>query len=542
MKKFLLSIACALVSVMGMAQTKTYTDALVVSINGTSTEPQNANVLLTDNGDGTYKFALKNFILWSDGEPMPVGNIEVDGLNMNQGASYKSFDLTRSITVGPGDEGFELEYEGEMVPLGADDWAGPALGELPVTLKGKFNDDKMYVNIDIYFAMLDQNIHVEFGSDDFNTKTYTDALVVTINGTSTEPQNANVLLTDNGDGTYKFALKNFILWSEGEPMPVGNIEVDGMNMDQAASYKSFDLTRTITVGPGDEGFELEYEGEMVPLGSDDWAGPALGELPVTLKGKFDDNKMYVNIDLYFAMLDQNIHVEFGSDTFKNTYTVNFEVEGNTVATETVEEGASVTAPEVEEREGYTFAWGEIPAAITEDVTIKGTYTVNTYTVTYTIDGEVVGTATVAYGEKVPAGEYTEREGYTFAWGEAPEAMPAHDVTVAGTYTANHYTVTYKVGDEVIATYDVVYGEAMPAAPEYTPESDDRYTRTLAGWDGESCETVPAHDVVYTAIINVVDAINAVSADETGVIYDINGRRVSRIQRGVYIVNGKKYIK
>lgn len=526
MKKFLLSIACALVSVMGMAQTKTYTDKLYVTINDAVSGPFNANVLVTDNLNGTINFALKNFMLTTeDGDVMPVGNISVENLPLTVAEKGpNSFGFNGIINIVDGDD---PNY---------DEWLGPMLGDVPVVLRGKLTDNKLYVSIDIDMQeALGQTIYVKFGDDDFNSVAYVDDLYVTINDAVSGPFKASVIVSDNGNETINFALKNFMLTTEdGDVMPVGNISVENLPLAVAAKGPStFSFNGVINIADGDD---PNY---------DEWLGPMLGDVPLVLTGKMTDDKLYVSIDIDMQeALGQTIYVKFGTDDFvvpPTIYTVTFIVEDK-VTTVEVEEGASVTAPEVEEREGYTFAWGEIPAAITEDVTIKGTYTVNTYTVTYTIDGEVAGTATVAYGEKVPAGEYTEREGYTFAWGEAPETMPAHDVTVAGTYTANHYTVTYKVGDEVIATYDVVYGEAMPAAPEYTPESDDRYTRTLAGWDGESCETVPAHDVVYTAIINVVDAINAVSADETGVIYDINGRRVSNVQRGVYIVNGKKFIK
>ncbi len=492
MKKFLLMmLAFCLVPVMGMAETKTYTDNLVVTINGQTSDPQQATVNLVDNGDATYSFVLKNFVLWMEGEPMPVGNIEVNGMTLIEENSYRSFTHTQTITIGPGDEGFQMEVGGELYTLTADEWAGPMLGEIPVSLNGKANEEKMFVGIDIWFEPLQQNIHVEFGSDDFSnvvkeTKTYTDNLVVTINGQTSDPQQATVNLVDNGDATYSFVLKNFVLWMEGEPMPVGNIEVNGMTLIEENSYRSFTHTQTITIGPGDEGFQMEVGGELYTLTADEWAGPMLGEIPVSLNGKANEEKMFVGIDIWFEPLQQNIHVEFGSDdnfvVAPPTYTLTFLVEGDTIQTVDLMEDDAIEYPQVEEREGYTFAW----------------------------DKELT-------------------------------AMPAEATTITGTFTANIYKVTYMDGETVVASYEVAYGESLPEAPVYNRENDQEFTYTFEGWQGDVFTTMPAHDVVYTAIIkSTPTAIDAILASDGQLkVYDLQGRRVERPAKGIYVINGKK---
>ena len=183
------------------------------------------------------------------------------------------------------------------------------------------------------------------------------------------------------------------------------------------------------------------------------------------------------------------------------------------------------------------------AALLMALQIKGGYTVNTYTVNYYVNGNLVHTETVEFGAAVSAFVYEQQEGYTFSgWDEVPATMPARDVEVKATETVNTYKVTYMANGEVVATYEVAYGEAMPAAPEYKVESDDRYTRTFEGWEGEELTTMPAHDVTYTANINIVDAIHTVAASKDGAIYDAQGRRVSVARTGLYIINGKKVLK
>ncbi len=319
------------------------------------------------------------------------------------------------------------------------------------------------------------------------TKTYTDNLVVTVDGTSTEPQAANVLLTDNGDGTHSFALKNFIMELAGDIMPVGNIKLDGLVLTKEGSLSTFTTDQIINVLPGDPGTTINVDGEDYELTEEDWAGPMLGDIPVQLSGKVNDDKVYVMIDINMVSLGQIIHVDFGTDDFPAapvTYALTFVVDGETISSAELEAGAAVVYPVVAEKEGYTFAW----------------------------EGETVAT------------------------------MPEEAVTIKGGYTVNTYKVTYMAEGEVVATFEVAYGEAMPAAPEYKVESDERYTRTFEGWEGEELTTMPAHDVTYTANINIVDAINAVATSKGGVIYDAQGRCVSATRRGLYIINGKKVLK
>ena len=70
----------------------------------------------------------------------------------------------------------------------------------------------------------------------------------------------------------------------------------------------------------------------------------------------------------------------------------------------------------------------------EDVIVTGSFTVNQYTITYMIDNEVYMTDKVDYGSTITPPSAPAREGYDFAWGDYPETMPAHDITIYGTYT------------------------------------------------------------------------------------------------------------
>ena len=285
MKKFLLTMFMAVTTAVAMANT--YTDNLIVTIDGESTEPQETTIFVEQNANGTYKLALNNFVL---GEDIMVGNIVLDGITTTESNGIKSFQTTQEIyiTAGEGNE---------------EDWFGPMLGAIPVSLTGKMDAEKLYCTIDIDMSeMLEQVINVVFGSDDFATNNnaieYTDNLVVTIDGESTEPQETTIFVEQNANGTYKLALNNFVL---GGMIQVGNIVLDDITTTESNGIKSFQTTQEIyiTAGEGNE---------------EDWLGPMLGAIPVSLTGKMDAEKLYCTIDIDMSeMLGQIINVVFGDE-------------------------------------------------------------------------------------------------------------------------------------------------------------------------------------------------------------------------------------
>ena len=161
-----------------------------------------------------------------------------------------------------------------------------------------------------------------------------------------------------------------------------------------------------------------------------------------------------------------------------------------------------------------------------------------YKLTFMIDGEVYYSDSLVHKAEVTVPEVPEREGHTFSgWGEVPETMPAEDVTISGFFTVNTYKVYYYVGEELVYTAEVAYGEAIPEyVYEPTAEGD-----VFVGWVGETYETMPAHDVTYTA--NITNDVLQLTIDNSqSAIYDLMGRKVTdteKLRGGIYIVNGRK---
>jgi len=120
----------------------------------------------------------------------------------------------------------------------------------------------------------------------------------------------------------------------------------------------------------------------------------------------------------------------------NKYKLTYMVDGAEYKSYEIEYGANITPEAEPTKEGYTFSgWSEIPETMpAKDVTVTGTFTINKYMVTYIIDGEVYMTEEVEYGAEIIAPNPPVRDGYEFAWSDIPETMPANDITIYGTYT------------------------------------------------------------------------------------------------------------
>jgi len=121
-------------------------------------------------------------------------------------------------------------------------------------------------------------------------------------------------------------------------------------------------------------------------------------------------------------------------------TITYLCDGVVYKTYQLEEGTTITPEPFPTKEGYTFnGWSEIPETMpAHDVTVTGTFTINKYKLAYIVDGEEYKSYEVEYGATITPEAAPTKEGYTFSgWSEIPETMPAHDVTVTGTFTLTY---------------------------------------------------------------------------------------------------------
>ena len=235
----------------------------------------------------------------------------------------------------------------------------------------------------------------------------------------------------------------------------------------------------------------------------------------------------------------------------NQYTVKFVFADKVISEKKQDYNTAIVAPENPENEGYTFvSWGEVAATVpASDVTYEAQYTVNTYKITYKVEGKEDQVFEVKFKDQVPTIEEPVVEGYTFeGWDvEIPETMPAKDITVTAKLTINTYVIRYYVDGEIYAEDEVEYG-APVVLRDYEVEDPDRYTAKWVLDGAEIPETMPAHDLELT--LDILDAITAVFKEGPADVFTLNGTKVRsqatskdvrNLPAGMYIIRGKKVL-
>ncbi|MBQ3195104.1 MAG: InlB B-repeat-containing protein [Clostridia bacterium] len=215
----------------------------------------------------------------------------------------------------------------------------------------------------------------------------------------------------------------------------------------------------------------------------DWDGTVLSTQTVTEGGSATAPSAPSRIGYTFTGWDKAFNNITGDTTVTaqysiNTFTVTFVVDGETVDTQTVNYGSAATAPNVGTKEGYTFSgWDKTFNNVTSNLTVSGSWNINTFTVTFVVDGETVDTQTVNYGGAATAPEVGTKEGYTFSgWDKAFNNITSN-LTVSGSWNINTFTVTFVVDGETVDTQTVNYGGAATA-----PEVGTKEGYTFSGWD------------------------------------------------------------
>ena len=286
MKKFLSTLFLVITSVAAMA--RSYTDTYVVTMDGAIVKEATETINMTESGPNTYTLEICNLVLGTT----QIGNIVIPGIKTSEASPYyEEFSMDTTVTISKGDLGGL--------------WIGPSLGQVPVSVYGKINEEKLYVNIDM--TVLGKSVNVTFGTDTFQeggggdqwsevTRSYTDEYVVSMDGAIVQEATETVYITETAPNTYTLEIYNLILGTT----QIGNIVVpDLKTSDTSENYEEFSINTTVTIEKGDLGGA--------------WVGPMLGQVPITVYGKINEEKLYVNIDM--TVLGKSVNVRFGTDNF-----------------------------------------------------------------------------------------------------------------------------------------------------------------------------------------------------------------------------------
>ena len=233
-------------------------------------------------------------------------------------------------------------------------------------------------------------------------------------------------------------------------------------------------------------------------------------------------EVYKNADYW----NNFTNISDGTKTYKLTYII----DGEEFKTIEVLYGSEITPEPNPIKEGYTFSgWSEIPETMPDhDVTVTGSFTINKYKLTYFVDGEEYKTYDVEYNSTITAETAPTKEGYTFSgWSEIPETMPANDVTITGTFTINKYKLIYMVDGVEYKSFDIEYNSAI--TPEADPTKDgykfsgwNEIPETMPAHD---VTITGSFERVYSGgdVANLIDLLLFGNVDDEDIaLYDMNG--------------------
>ena len=263
-------------------------------------------------------------------------------------------------------------------------------------------------------------------------------------------------------------------------------------------------------------------------------------LTITLKAEADNSlgtvEGQINTGLLVSANNEVTELETSEVPIKiveKEYTLAYKVDGKDYKSYKKKYGAKITPETEPTKKGYTFSgWSEIPETMpAKDVSVTGSFTVNKYKLIYKVDGTDYKSFNVEYGASITPEASPTKEGYTFSgWDNVPGTMPAKDVTVKGSFTVNKYKLVYKVDGADYKSYDVEYGASI--TPEASPTKEGY---TFSGWS-EIPNTMPAKNVTITGSFKETTGIIPVINDSLGtLIYDMQGRRIDHLQKGMNII-------
>lgn len=489
---------------------RTYTDQIQISINEASSELQNATIAMQEWNTGETKLVLKNFKMGSSDSPMYVGTIVVGNITL---ASDGTFNKECTTTIEAGDTPENVQ------------WLGPVLGEVPLQiegqeLRGRDVPDSLHVHIVIdLVSRMGQSIDVLFGKSLIDAQNddpqqgpsvitlpdrqdYEDDLVVTLNGNATAPQRTVIsVVFHKNNNTLDLILKNFGLKDGETDMPVGTINVQGVpyTLKNGVPYATFRKDVVVSIEEGDD------------PGVSMWMGPMLGDIPISLAGKAGTEKLYCTIDINMVGVGV-IHVDFGTDANwpqvgpvgpigpvnailqNRVYTDVLEVTVNGISSEHEQNQVEMIVSE----EGLVTLLLRNFVLVAED------------------------------GECIPIGNIEVSD-------ITPVEMPGKDYYLFETAQ----TITIKEGDDKDELWAGPYFGEIPISMSGKIARSKLYCN-INIFLAEMKENIR---VLFGE--NITDGIEGLTPNPSPVsevsIYNLGGQRMSRLQKGVNIVNGKKIL-
>ena len=272
MKKLFTLVAAA---VMAMAaNAKDFTDNLNVTFGKIVTnQEQVITVEEVENSDGLYNISIADFVFGEGSSAVEVGDINITNVKGDSDTEgFVSFERTETT----------ISFMNATVILNEG---------------SRMKGNKLYLDLDISALLGAITVDVVFGDNNF-PKTYTDQMVVSLDGKPNPAQTASIDVTEQADGKYTLTLADFTASIMGSPINVGTIEITDLEATEEDGIKNLSYEGDITIKEGSEGTKWSMAGKT---------------MPITLTAKMTDNKLYAVIDIDLTIM--KVNVVFGDNDF-----------------------------------------------------------------------------------------------------------------------------------------------------------------------------------------------------------------------------------
>ena len=255
------------------------------------------------------------------------------------------------------------------------------------------------------------NIEVEFEA--IPPATYN--LSITASGNGSATYNGTTVRNNTQKFTLNEGISATILFSPDNGYRIKSVKVNNTDVTSSISNNSY------TISSINANINIEVEFEAIPPTTYTLTLKATGNGSASYSGTTVRN----NTQKFTLNEGISATISFNPD---NGYQI---------------KSATMNGREIADLSTMSFTIGYMD----EDVSIEVEFEaipVNSYTLMYMVDDELYKSFQIEEGAKITPEPEPTKEGYTFSgWSEIPTIMPAHDVTVTGTFTKNEAeTKTY----------------------------------------------------------------------------------------------------
>ena len=257
------------------------------------------------------------------------------------------------------------------------------------------------------------------------------ALCSILTAVAEQIQVPDITLTQGGSATMEISLGNehadFVAFQMDLTLP------EGITIDKAGCELSSRITdekQELVIGKLESGAFRLTSTSMTLTPINGTAGSLL-ILKLSSDKNFVQGNATINNIIFSTSDSERVNINDVTFAINTQYTLTYIVDGVEYKTATIAYGSAITPETEPTKEGYTFSgWSWIPKKMpAEDVVVTGSFTVNSYTVTFMDGDKVLYTEKVNYGETIPIPEIKYKYGLVYKWLDVPETMPAHDVVI-----------------------------------------------------------------------------------------------------------------